>query len=322
MIERPFLSLSVVGAILSVLAGFLMHIVERSQNDQLLIYDGPWYVAITQLTVGYGEFVSRTDVGRFIAIGAGVLGVSTLTLVVTFSFRQLGLSREEKTMIEELYTRRYQQTHLKGLACLYIQRKWRLQRARWKHSPDRLRLIFQMQEIHQLFKKKFGKALKATPELENQISIFHHNVFKVLTEGRRRLQFIRKYLSLTDQLSTRQVEITSQLLGFKRAYFRIILLPVTASRLLHRMSRRHSQRRRNSILSKRKSDLAMRKLMERIQERAESVKVTDLEIEGRERRGRTKTLRLQSEFETEGRSRRTSVRLEEDGASSRRSNAE
>ena len=322
MIERPFITLSVIGAILSILAGFLMHIVERSKNDLLLIYDGPWYVAITQLTVGYGEFVAKSDIGRCLAISAGVLGVSTLTLVVTFSFRQLGLSGEEKTMIEELYTRRYQQTHLKGLACLYIQRKWRLQRARWLHSPDRLRLIFQMQEIHQLFKKKFGKALKATPELEDQISIFNHNVFKVLTEGRRRLQFIRKYLSLTDQLSTRQVEITSQLLGFKRAYFRIILISTSTSRLFRRASRRHSQRRRNSILNKRESDLAMRKLKERMQGRAESVKVTDLECEGRERRGRTNTQRIQSDLETEGRSRRTSVRLEEDGASSRRSNAE
>lgn len=321
MIERPFTTLSVIGAILSVLTGFLMHIVERSKNDMLLIYDGPWYVAITQLTVGYGEFASTTDVGRFLAIGAGVLGVSTLTLVVTFAFRQLGLNREEKMMIETLYTKQYQQTHLRGLACLYIQRKWRLQKARWTNSPDRLKLIFQMQEVNLLFKKKFGKTLKATPELEDQIRIFNHNVFKVLAEARRRLQFIRQFVSVTDQLSTRQVKITSQLLGFKRAYFRIIMIPVTTRRMFYRANRRHSQRRRNSILSKRESDLAVRKLMERIQERAESVRAPGrLDSEGR--RGSTKMFRLPSELETDGKSRRSSVRMEEDAVSSKPSNVE
>lgn len=295
MKQHPFLTLSVLGAVVAGLAGFLMHTLERSVYDDLLIYDGPWYVAVTQLTVGYGDIVAKTDIGRVLAIGGGLLGVSTLALVVTFAFRQLSLTSKEKAMIETLYTHRYMQSSFKLLACLFIQRKWRLQRARRSHDKSRLRLIFLMQEIHYQFKKKFGKALKATPELEDQIRIFNLNVFKVLTEGRRRLQTLRLFTSRADQLSTRQVNITSRLLSFKRAYLRMIFSQKFEQRRHNRVIRHQSQRRRNSILSKKESDLAVRKLIERMQGRAETVKQL-------------------SDFDSR---RRRSLKLEEDAASSR-----
>ena len=262
MSERPFITLSVIGAIVSVMAGLLMHTIERSPRPDLLVYDGPWYVAVTQLTVGYGEIVALTDIGRVLAIIAGSLGVLTLTLVVTFAFHQLALSSHEKVMIEALYTRHYQQTRLKGLAALYIQRKWRLQKARQYNLPNRLLEIFKMQEIHTLFKKKFRKSLQATPELEDQIRIFNSNVFKILSEGKRKLRVLKEYLTATDLLSTKQVTITASILGLRRAYCRAILTPTAHTRLFHPTRRRHSQRnRRNSIINKRQSDQALRKLM-------------------------------------------------------------
>jgi hypothetical protein len=91
--------------------------------------------------------------------------------------------------------------------------------------------------------------------------------------------------------------------------------------MFYRANRRHSQRRRNSILSKRESDLAVRKLMERIQERAESVRAPG-SLDSDDRRGSLKMFKLQSDLETDGRSRRSSVRMEEDAVSSKRSNVE
>ena len=290
MIKHPFLTLSVLGAIVAGLAGFLMHTLERSVHDNLLIYDGPWYVAVTQLTVGYGDIVAKTDIGRVLAISGGLLGVSTLALVVTFAFRQLSLNRKEKVMIESLYTHRYMQSAFKLLACVFIQRKWRLQCARRSKVPNRLGLLSQMQNIHLQFKKKFGKALKATPELQDQIVIFNQNVFKVLTIGRRRLQLLRLFTTKADQLSTRQVLITSRLLSFKRAYLRMILNQKFDQRRFNRIVRHQSQRRRNSIMSKKESDLAMRKLIERMQGRAETVKqLSDLEQ-------RRRSLKLEEEL--------------------------
>lgn len=283
MIQHPFLTLSVLGAIVAGLAGLLIHTLERSVYNDLLIYDGPWYVAVSQLTVGYGDIVAKTDIGRILAISAGLLGVSTLALVVTFAFRQLSLTSREKAMIATLYNHHHMQSSFKLLACVYIQRKWRLLRARRSHKQTRSRLIFLMQEIHHKFKKKFGKSLKATPELEDQMRIFNENVFKALGESRRRFQTLRLFSTRADQLSTRQVSITSQLLSFKRACLRIILNYNFELRRFNRAARHQSQRRRNSILSKKESDLAVRKLIERMQGRAETVKHLS-DLEGRRRR--------------------------------------
>lgn len=271
MIERPFVTLCVMGGIVVGLAGLLMHTIERDDVNELLIYDGPWYVAVSQLTVGYGDIVAMTDIGRFLAISAGGLGVITLALVVTFAFRELSLNREEKIMVEMMYNKLYRQRHFKELACTYIQRKWRLQLARKFNSPNRLKLIVKMQEIHFFFKKKFAKALKVTPELEDQIRIFNSKVFKALAETRKKFMIMKNFSSLADQLSISQLHMTSRLLSVKRAYLRMIFHKSLSWRRTSRFGRHQSQRRRNSIISKKESDMARKRMIERrLQERSET----------------------------------------------------
>lgn len=282
MIEHPLLTLALMGASVVSLGSFLVHSLERSN---LQLYDTSWYVALTELTVGYGEISPGTDIGRLVAISVSVLGGGTLVLLFVTAGKQVGLRYRESRMLEALYTINYLRKTLKSLACVYIQRKWRLQRARHTNSKSRLRLILQMQEIHFLFRKKLSKSLKPTLNLDDEILLFDQSVFKVLTEGRRRLRFLKIFTRNAALFSTKAMELTARLLSCKRNYLRLTLqsnyaLMSLESRAVHRHLRFRNLRRRDSIRSKREMDMARKRLIERIGGRAGSVK---LRLDWRER---------------------------------------
>ena len=277
MIEHPLLTLALMGVSVAGLGSFLVHSIERSD---MLIYDTAWYVGLTELTVGYGQMSPGTDVGRLVAIVVSVLGGGTLVLLFVTAGRQVGLRYRENRMLEELYSNYYLRKTLRSLACLYIQRKWRLQRARHSNSKSRLRLLLQMQEIHSHFRKKLSKSLKPTLNLDDEMLLFDHNVFKVLTDGRKRLQILREFTRKAALFSTKEMVLTARLLSCKRGYFRLILQSNYALMSQESRAVRRNSRRRNSIMSKRETDMARKRLMERIGGRAGSVK---LRIDWRER---------------------------------------
>lgn len=292
MIEHPILTLAVMGVTVAGLGSFLVHSVERSVDSSLALYDTAWYVALAELTVGYGQVTPMTDMGRMIAITVSVLGGGALVLLLVTAGGHVGLRYKENRMIEELYAKHYMRRTLKGLACLYIQRNWRLQQARKSHTKHRTRLLLQMQEVHFHFRKKLTKSIKSTPNLEDEILLFDHNVFKVLTEGRRRLQFLKEFTRKAAIMSTREMVLTTRLLGLKRGYLRLILQPNYAILSLENRGRVGSVRRRNSIMSKKETDMARRRLIERIGGRAGSVK---LKIDWNERE-RAQVMQGEGEF--------------------------
>ena len=55
-----------------------------------------WMIAITFLSVGYGDIVPNTYCGRGIAVSAGVMGSGCTALVVAVLARKLELTRAEK----------------------------------------------------------------------------------------------------------------------------------------------------------------------------------------------------------------------------------
>ncbi|VEL14946.1 unnamed protein product [Protopolystoma xenopodis] len=63
---------------------------------QANLLNSMWLIAVTFLSIGYGDIVPHTYCGRVIAICAGVLGSGCTALVVAVFARKLELSKAEK----------------------------------------------------------------------------------------------------------------------------------------------------------------------------------------------------------------------------------
>lgn len=265
MITRPFFTLFFIGISVLFLAGIMIHIFERYSHTDLLIYDGPWLIAITQLTVGYGENAPVTNMGRLMAVGPGVLGLCTLALVVSCAFGQLELTRVEKKMTEFLYHKLQTRTKLAGLTAALIQRWWRLQMARKHNCSSRLPQISRFLYMLRVFKAKFAIVLKgATPEFETQIHIFKSNTRKHFNQTLKKLQGLHGSNFAAGTFATSKFDMVSKILGLKRAYIRLAnLAPCRRNHRTLTAFRRTQNLTSRTIISKRHSDLALRRLKER-----------------------------------------------------------
>ncbi|MCG8032131.1 MAG: ion channel [Candidatus Thiodiazotropha taylori] len=59
-------------------------------------FNSMWLVAISFLTIGYGDFVPATYCGRFISVLSGLMGVGTTALLVAVLASKLEQTRPEK----------------------------------------------------------------------------------------------------------------------------------------------------------------------------------------------------------------------------------
>lgn len=59
-------------------------------------FNSMWLVAISFLTIGYGDFVPSTYCGRFVAVVTGLMGVGTTALIVAVLASKLEQTRPEK----------------------------------------------------------------------------------------------------------------------------------------------------------------------------------------------------------------------------------
>lgn len=68
-----------------------------------------WLIAVTFLSIGYGDIVPNTQCGRIMAVVTGILGTCTSSMVVAVIARKLELTRAEKHvhnfMIETQHTK-------------------------------------------------------------------------------------------------------------------------------------------------------------------------------------------------------------------------
>jgi hypothetical protein len=276
MMTRPFVTLFLIGVSVLFLAGFMIHIFERYSHPGMTIYDGPWLIAIAQLTVGYGDFTPKTDMGRLMAIGPGIMGLSTLALVVSCAFGQLELTRVEQRMAESLYRKWQTRTQLAELAASLIQRWWRVARARKHHLPSRLLQIRLFVSTLRIFKAKSAVILTGTtPDFEPQLRIFKRNTRKSFKKTIKKLNGLQGSNFTAGTFATCKFDLVSRLLTCKRAYIR--LTNMSACRRNHRTFtafRRTQNLVSRTIISKRHSDLALR----RLKERRASVKLAQLPL--------------------------------------------
>ncbi|KAG5452503.1 Small conductance calcium-activated potassium channel protein [Clonorchis sinensis] len=80
-----------------IITSWIMRICEREQNVEYeRMFNTMWLIAVTFLSIGYGDMVPHTYCGRSISVIAGVMGSACTALVVAVVARKLELSRAEK----------------------------------------------------------------------------------------------------------------------------------------------------------------------------------------------------------------------------------
>ncbi|KAG5453881.1 potassium intermediate small conductance calcium-activated channel, sub N, member 3, partial [Clonorchis sinensis] len=70
-----------------------------SSQDRVSLLNSMWLVAVTFLSIGYGDIVPHTYCGRAIALATGVMGSGCTALIVAVFARKLELSKAEKHVI-------------------------------------------------------------------------------------------------------------------------------------------------------------------------------------------------------------------------------
>ncbi|KAF8566840.1 hypothetical protein P879_01878 [Paragonimus westermani] len=80
-----------------IITSWIMRVCERQINPDLdKMLNTMWLIAVTFLSIGYGDVVPNTHCGRSISVIAGVMGSACTALVVAVVARKLELTRAEK----------------------------------------------------------------------------------------------------------------------------------------------------------------------------------------------------------------------------------
>lgn len=101
-----------------------------------------WMIAITFLTVGYGDIYPNTYCGRFVAVSTGLMGVGTTALLVAVLAQKLEQSRAEK-YVHNFVSRAEldkERKHAASDVIKYVIQLWRLKRNDNGNNAKRIRL--------------------------------------------------------------------------------------------------------------------------------------------------------------------------------------
>jgi hypothetical protein len=170
--RRPFAFISVVGLILVTLSGVCLRVFERSiEGNQFgYVWNGFWVIVITETTVGYGDIIPLSHLGRIICIISALFGTFLISFFVLVIHNSSELSANEMKLYEDFKYKVALKSKLKEYGVKLIQRWWRLVMQRRKKNA-RLEYLTKFQYQISLFKLKrsiykSGQSVSLSDQLE------------------------------------------------------------------------------------------------------------------------------------------------------------
>ncbi|GBP11256.1 Small conductance calcium-activated potassium channel protein [Eumeta japonica] len=200
-----------------------------------------WLIAITFLSVGFGDIVPNTYCGRGIAVSTGIMGAGCTALLVTVASRKLELTRAEKHvhnfMMETQLTKK-----LKNAAANVLRETWLI----YKHTrlvkrvhPGRVRThqrkfllaIYALRKVKMDQRKLMDNANTITDMAKDPFLLQTQNtVYEIVSDMSTRQDSIEERLtSLEEKLTALQEQVNS--------------LPDVVARCLQQCWERAEQRR-------------------------------------------------------------------------------
>ncbi|KAL8603382.1 hypothetical protein ACOMHN_004233 [Nucella lapillus] len=171
-------------------------------------HNSMWVVAITFLTVGYGDIVPNTLCGRGIAVVSGMMGAGCTALVVAVLARKIELSSAEK-YVHDFVLEIDMEKRLKHQAANVVKRAWQIH----KLSKHQHKTLSQFQARHILRQQSnLLRAIYAIREIktaqrrlsDNAMSML--DVYKAQKEVTSQLSSMKTYQTALDGKVTRLEE--------------------------------------------------------------------------------------------------------------------
>jgi hypothetical protein len=111
MAEYPILIVSITSLATTTVIAYLLRIVEYAprvdsltgdilpiNNEFQKLSNSLWYIYITFLTVGYGEYIPKTNPGRLIGIFTAVYGTMLYSILVVLIENKYRLNKTERNV--------------------------------------------------------------------------------------------------------------------------------------------------------------------------------------------------------------------------------
>ncbi|CAG9117137.1 unnamed protein product [Plutella xylostella] len=219
-----------------IIASWTLRQCERFHDEEHAnLLNAMWLIAITFLSVGFGDIVPNTYCGRGIAVSTGIMGAGCTALLVTVASRKLELTRAEKHvhnfMMETQLTKK-----LKNAAANVLRETWLI----YKHTrlvkrvqPGRVRThqrkfllaIYALRKVKMDQRKLMDNANTITDMAKTQ-----NTVYEIVSDMSTRQDTIEERLtSLEEKITTLQEQMNS--------------LPDVVARCLQQCWERAEQRR-------------------------------------------------------------------------------
>ncbi|XP_014663916.1 PREDICTED: small conductance calcium-activated potassium channel protein-like [Priapulus caudatus] len=183
-----------------------------------------WMIAITFLSIGYGDIVPNTICGRGIAVCTGIMGAGCTALVVAVLARKLELTRAEKHvhnfMMDTQLTKR-----LKNSAANVLRETWliykytklvkRVNATKVRtHQRKFLMAIYGLRKVKMDQRKLMDNASTLVDLAKTQVSVYEmvadmYNQGNLLTDRIDRME--KSVVDLQDKLECLPVQIARQL---------------------------------------------------------------------------------------------------------------
>ncbi|XP_043594271.1 small conductance calcium-activated potassium channel protein isoform X3 [Bombus pyrosoma] len=226
-----------------IIASWTLRQCERFHDEEHAnLLNAMWLIAITFLSVGFGDIVPNTYCGRGIAVSTGIMGAGCTALLVAVVSRKLELTRAEKHvhnfMMDTQLTKR-----LKNAAANVLRETWLI----YKHTrlvkrvnPGRVRThqrkfllaIYALRKVKMDQRKLMDNANTITDMAKTQ-----NTVYEIVSHMSTRQDGLEERLvNLSDQLVALEEKLSS-------LHSQLDLLPEELTRCLAQHAERIEQRR-------------------------------------------------------------------------------
>ncbi|KAL0821105.1 hypothetical protein ABMA28_005729 [Loxostege sticticalis] len=205
-----------------IIASWTLRQCERFHDEEHAnLLNAMWLIAITFLSVGFGDIVPNTYCGRGIAVSTGIMGAGCTALLVTVASRKLELTRAEKHvhnfMMETQLTKK-----LKNAAANVLRETWLI----YKHTrlvkrvhPGRVRThqrkfllaIYALRKVKMDQRKLMDNANTITDMAKDPFLFQTQNtVYEIVSDMSTRQDTIEERLtSLEEKLTSLQEQVNN-----------------------------------------------------------------------------------------------------------------